>query len=160
MSVQSNVYEFQTPGMPGDFYDNSAQFTRGAIVTSGGVIGNAVTYVDAAADPRRVQGGGSGLFAGIIVNGKELVRASGLSAGLSLASETVAPVCAHGNVWVKVETAVQPGYVAAFDSATGAIEGYATSAAATSGGKVVIDNADFVICTASSGGMAVLRLKN
>ncbi len=158
MATQSNVFEFQTPGMPGDFYDNSAQFTHGAIVTSGGVIGNAATYVDAATDPRRVQGGGSGLFAGIIVNGKELIRANGLSAGLTLASESIAPVCEMGNIWVKVETAVQPGYVAAFDSSTGAIGGYATSAAATSGGKVVIPGGEFVITTASSGGMAVLRL--
>lgn len=160
MAIQNTVYEFQTPGIPGDFFDNSAQFTHGAIVTSGGVIGNAVTYVDAAADPRRVQGGGSGLFAGIIVNGKELIRANGLSAGLEVGSETIVPVCNHGNIWVKVDTAVQPGYVPAYDSSTGAIGGYATSAAATSGGKVVISGGEFVITTASSGGMAVLRLKN
>lgn len=159
MAMQNTVYEFQTPGIPGDFFDNSAQFTHGAIVTSGGVIGNAVTYVDAAADPRRVQGGGSGAFAGIIVNGKELIRANGLSAGLEVGSETIVPVCNHGNIWVKVDTAVQPGYVPAFNKTTGAIGGYA-SGGAVPASCAVISGGEFVITTASSGGMAVLRLKN
>ena len=158
--MQTSVFIKQTPGKPGDFYDNSAQFTRGAIVTSGGVIGNVATYVDPSTDPSRVQGGGSGVFAGIIVNANEIVRTSGLAAGLNVASESIAPVCDHGNIWVKVETAVQPGYVAAYKSSDGHIEGYATSAAASSGGALLIPGGSFVVTTASSGGMAVLRLNN
>lgn len=160
--MQSTVNVFQTPGIPGDFFDDSANFTHGAIVTSGGVVGNAVTYVNAATDPQQVQGGGSAAFAGIIVNGKELVRSSGLSAGLAVENNSIVPVCNHGNVWVRVNMAVNVGYTPVFNTSTGAIGGYdaTSSGASVPEGTAVIPNAAFVITNATSNGMAVLRLKN
>ena len=156
--MQNTVNVMQTPGIPGDFYDDSPRRVRPAIITSGATIGNAVTFVNAATDPAQVVGGGSGTFGGIVVNGKELVRVGGLSASLAVSAGAVAPVATMGHVWVTVDTDTTVGYVAAFDSATGAIGGYATSAAATSGGKIVIDGAKFVEVNATSGGLAVLEL--
>lgn len=159
MPFQSNVNVYQAPGIAGDFFDDSPRRVAGAIITSGGIVGNAVTYVNAATDPMQVQGGGASGFAGIIVNGKELIRANaGLSASLAVADETIAPVCTMGHIWVTVNTDIAVGYVGAYDSATGAIAGFATSAAATSGGYVVIDKSKFVAVNATSGGLAVLEL--
>ena len=157
MPFQSSVNVYQTPGIAGDFFDDSPRRVHD-VITSGAIVGNAATYINAASDPMKVQGGGSDGFAGIIVNGKELLRTSGLSAGLSVKDNSVAPICQMGRVWVTVKNDVTVGYVAAFDSSTGDLYGYATSAAATSGGKVVIPNGTFEIVNATSGTLAVLEL--
>lgn len=158
MPFQSSVNVYQAPGVPGDFFDDSPRRVHGVVVSGGAVIGNAATYINAASDPMQVKGGGSAGFAGVIVNGKELVRSAGLSASLALKDNTVAPVCQMGRVWVTVKNDVSVGYVAAFDSSTGDLYGYADSATATSGGKVVIPNGTFEIVNATSGTLAVLEL--
>lgn len=157
MPFQSSVNVYQAPGMAGDFFDDSPRRVH-SVITSGAIVGNAGTYVNAASDPMQVKGGGSAGFAGVFVNGKELVRSAGLSAGLTLKDNSIAPVCQMGRVWVTVNNDVQVGYVAAFDSSTGALYGYADSATATSGGKVVIPNGTFEIVNATSGTLAVLEL--
>lgn len=159
MATQSTVNVYQAPGIAGDFYDDSANFTFPAIAVSGAVVGNAVTYASAGTDPQLVQAGGSGAFAGIVVNGKELLRANGLVAGLSVSSGTIVPVCDHGNIWVTVETAIEVGYIPTYNQATGAIGGYASGGSAATS-HAVIPDASFIMTNAVSGGMAVLRLKN
>ena len=157
--VQSNVYPVQNPGEPGDFFDNSARVVRGAIVTSGGIIGNAVTYVDESADPTRVVGGGSGTFAGIIVNAKEMVRNSALSAGLGVTVEGRAAICTHGDVWVKVVGTVSPELTPICVYSNGTINGWDFENEVSPADAMRIPGARF-LTAASSGGMAILRLNN
>ena len=101
--MQNTVNVMQAPGIPVGFYDDSPRRVRPAIITSGALIGNAVTYVNAATDPQQVIGGGSGPFGGIVVNGKELVRVGGLSASLAVSAGSIAPVATMGHVWVAVK---------------------------------------------------------
>lgn len=156
MPFQSSVNVYQTPGIAGDFFDDSPRRVTG-MIASGGVVGKVATYVSENTDPMQVTAGGSGSFAGIFVNGKELLRNSGLSAGLAIRDNSIAPVCDFGHIWVQVANDVVVNNVAAYDSA-GAIYGYADSATATSGGKLVIPNATFKFFNATSGTMAVVEL--
>lgn len=160
--MQSTVNTFQCPGIPGDAFDASPKRALSVRVVPNGsaqpTVGNFTTYVSAGSDPTLVQVGGTGLVAGLVVNGKEYVRQGGLSASLTVSSGAVVAVATMGRYWVRPETAVTVGNVAAFNSATGAVAGFATSAAATSGGYIVVDKAEFVAVNATSGGMAVIQL--
>lgn len=159
--MQSTIYTSQCPGIAGDAFDASPRRALSVQVVPNTsnlpTVGNYCTYVSAGSNPSIVQPGGTGTLAGLLVNGKEYVR-QGLGATMTVSSGAVVAVADMGRFWVKPETAVTVGNVAAFDSATGAIYGYANSDAATSGGKIVIPNGKFVAVNATSGGMAVLEL--
>jgi hypothetical protein len=100
--------------------------------------------------------GGTGVFAGILVNGKELVRSNGLEAGLTVADNSVGSICSMGHVWVKTVNAVQVGYLACYNTTTGDITGIASGSAPS--GYELIPNAKFVAVNAEANGLAVLEL--
>lgn len=160
--MQSTVNVYQCPGIPGDAFDASPRRALSVQVVPNStvqpVVGTYCTYVSAGTDPALVTVGGTGTPAGLLVNGKEYVRQGGLSASLTVSSGAVVAVADMGRYWIKAENAVTVGNVAAFDSATGTISAFATSAAATSGGYIVIPGAEFVAVNATSGGMAVIQL--
>lgn len=153
---QKTVNTFSAPGIPGDFYDNSPRRVQPAIASEGVIIGKPVFYENAASNPLLVAGGtgaiagvGQSGFAGIVVNGKELVRKDGLTAGLDVADGTVVSVCSMGRVWIKVTGAVAVGdtiYINSQNEYTG------TSAS----GNVTIGKA--VIVNSAADGMAVVEL--
>lgn len=160
--MQRTVNTFQCPGIAGDAFDASPRRALSVQIVPNGanqpVVGAFCTYVNAASDPSTVQPGGTGTPAGLLVNGKEYVRQGGLSASLTVSSGAVVAVATMGRYWVQVDAAVTVGNIAAYNSATGAVRGFANSAAATSGGYVVIPGAEFTAVNATSGGMAVIQL--
>lgn len=161
MALQTNVNVKQAVGVIGDFYDDSPRraIARNLNASAGGAlptVGNAFTYESGVADPTQVIMGGLGTFAGILVNGKELVRSNGLEAGLTVANNSVGTVCTMGHVWVKVDTAVKVGYLACYNTTTGAISGVMTGSAPS--GYALIPNAKFVAVNADADGLAVIEL--
>lgn len=161
MAIQSSVNVKQCPGIQGDFFGDSPRraLAKNLNATAGGAlptIGNAFTFAAAATDPSQVVMGGTGAFAGILVNGKELVRGAGLADGLTVADNTIGTICSMGRIWVKVEDAVQVGYLACYNNTTGAITGIASGSAAT--GYTLIPNAKFVAVNAAADGLAVIEL--
>lgn len=161
MALQTNVNVKQAVGVIGDFYDDSPRraMARNLNASAGGAlptVGNAFTYENGVADPTQVIMGGLGTFAGILVNGKELVRSNGLEAGLTVADNSVGTVCTMGHVWVKVEDAVKVGYLACYNTTTGAITGISTGSAPS--GYQLIPNAKFVAVNAEADGLAVIEL--
>lgn len=106
---QKTVNTFSAPGIPGDFYDNSPRRVQPAIIADGTAkIGSPVFFVGGSSptDPLMVTSTwtSGAKFAGIVVNGKELVRKDGLTAGLEVAEGTVVSVCTMGRVWVEVKS--------------------------------------------------------
>jgi hypothetical protein len=161
MTIQSVVYAKQCAGIEGDFFDDSPRrvLAKNLNASAGGTlptIGNAFTYTAAPADPSQVSMGGSGAFAGILVNGKELVRSNGLTAGLTVSDGTIGSICSMGRVWVKVDAAVNVGYLACYNTTTGSISGIASGSAPS--GYTLIPNAKFVAVNAGAGELAVLEL--
>lgn len=161
MALQSNVNVKQAVGVIGDFFDDSPRRVIARNLNAGAngdlpTIGNAFTYSAVATDPTQVAMGGTGVFAGILVNGKELVRSNGLTSGLTVADNSVGSICSMGHVWVKVEGAVQVGYLACYNTTTGAITGIASGSAES--GYALIPNAKFVAVNADADGLAVIEL--
>lgn len=161
MAIQSAVNVKQCAGIQGDFFDDSPRrvLAKNLNSSASGVlptIGNAFTYTADVVDPTQVIMGGLGAFAGILVNGKELVRSNGLTAGLTVADGTVGGLCTMGRVWVKVDASVKVGYLACYNNTTGVISGVLTGSAPS--GYTLIPNAKFVAVNADADGMAVIEL--
>lgn len=159
---QKSVNTFSAPGIPGDFYDNSPRRVQPAVLNAGTddvqpEVGKPFFYLNAATDPMQVATGAAaaaaGSFAGILVNGKELVRANGLTAGLTVAPGTVGSLCTMGRVWVKVSNSTTVGNNIFYMSATGL---YQASANDTVSGGILIGKA--VIVNAAADEMAVVEL--
>ena len=73
--------------------------------------------------------GGEGVFAGIALNDGTVALHGGLTATLEVIDGTVASVARFAHVWVKSETQVAIGNIAAYAKATGKISAYAQSSA-------------------------------
>ena len=107
MAFQSIINQFQAPGIPGEFADNSPRTVQPAILNGTDdalpTIGRVFTYTAPTTDPMQVTlGGAAANFAGILVNPKELVRANGLTAGLEVTEDSIGSICREGHIWVKV----------------------------------------------------------
>lgn len=159
---QKTVNTFSAPGIPGDFYDNSPRRVHGAVLLAGTddtlpEIGKPFFYVDADNDPTKVATGAAaaaaGTFAGILVNGKELVRSNGLTSGLTVAPGTVGSLCTMGHIWIKVSNATTIEDNIFYMTATGT---YQADSGTTLTGGILIGKA--VIVNAAAGEMAILEL--
>lgn len=157
MAFQSIINQFQAPGIPGEFADNSPRTVQPAILNgTDATIGRVFTYTASTTDPMQVKlGGAVANFAGILVNPKELVRANGLTAGLEVTKDSIGSICREGHIWVKVEKAVTLSSVPVYNTATGAISGNTGDVPA---GYAAIPNAKFVLVNSAADGMAVLEL--
>lgn len=158
MSVQSVVNIKQTPGIAGDFFDDSPRRVDPKVLTAADgslpTVGNVFTVADAA-NPSVVILGGTGSVAGILVNGKELVRSNGLTAGLTVDGDTVGSIMAMGRCWVKVGNEITINSLPAYDTTTGAIVGVASAAGE---GQALIPGAKFVEVNSAANGLAVIQL--
>lgn len=130
MAFQSTVNTFLARGVVGEYSDDSPRRETGYILlgqTSGDTvtvapkIGCAFTLTDT--DGEAVIGG-KGVFAGVLVNPKAFVNQSGLNASLEVAHGAQGGLCTFGHINIKPATAFAPGYVAAFNQSTGAINAY------------------------------------
>lgn len=158
---QKKVNTFQAPGMAGEFYDDSPRRVAPYIIQGLGnvlpTVGRAFTVTTAATAPNIAGIGGTGVFAGVLVNPKELVRSNGLTAGLTVSSGSIGSLCTMGRIWVEVSATVTVGAKAQFSNTTGEIKPVGSSGNADSG-FTLIPGAQFVLVNAAAGEMAVLEL--
>lgn len=160
MAFQSIINQFQEPGIPGEFADNSPRTVQPAILNGTDdalpTIGRVFTYTAPTTDPMQVTlGGAAANFAGILVNPKELVRANGLTAGLEVAKGSIGSICREGHIWVKVDAAVTLSSIPMYNIATGTISGTDSTVPTE---YAAIPNAKFVLVNSAVDGMAVLEL--
>lgn len=165
MTFQTQVNEFLAVGIPGEYADASPRREAGYILLSNTVddveyppvVANAFTF--SADNDGYAQVGGSGVFAGVLVNPKQFANYQGLNATLELPSGLQGGLCTFGHIYVKPATAYTIGSVAAFDTTTGAINAYDSSADVPSG-YTLIENAKFIKYSGEADTIAVLELGN
>lgn len=138
MPFQTTVPIYNTPGMPGDLaYTGPIRSTiynlNSANSTPSNTVGNVFTITNggnpdplgAAPNAGVARVGGTGKFAGILVNSKEyaLYATSGipLNPTLNLPDNTVGSLMTMGEVWVNVENQPSVGDLAYYDSTDGSI---------------------------------------
>ena len=156
MAFQTTVNQELAAGIAGDYADDSPRRDTSYILIANDeqnpTIGAAFTLNG---EDGQAQIGGSGDFAGILVNSKMYANYNNLTAGLELPSGSQGSLCTFGHIYVESATAFEPGYIAAFDTTTGAISAYADS---TSAEGTVIDNAKFIGYSGDAGEIGILQL--
>lgn len=163
---------FQAPGRPGAIQDISPNRTTPHIVVANGdnlpEFGRAFTLLN----PQTIQSqpyaqvataqiGGTGRFAGILVNPGEYISYAPIGeATYTLPDGAEAGLCSMGHVWVIATNEITNGYLAAYDTTTGEIYGYAqgTEASALPSGQAFIPNATLVKFNSVAGNYAVLEM--
>ena len=142
MTFQTSVNQSLANGIVGDYVDDSPRRDTGYILLANDeqnlTIGAAFTE---SGTDGQAQIGGTGEFAGVLVNSKQYANYNNLDATLELPTGTQGSLCTFGKIYVQSATAFAVGYVAAFDTTTGAISAYEDS---TTAEGTVIDNAKFV----------------
>lgn len=103
--------------------------------------------------------GGKGLFLGILVNPKMFANYANLEASLDVPSGIQGGLCSFGHIFVRSLSTFAPGYVAAYDPATGKISAY-VNAGAVPGGSVAIEHAQFIRYSGNAGEVGILELGN
>lgn len=117
-------------------------------------VGRAFSY-DSTDKSLAVQGG-TGEFAGILVNPKHYTFA-GLDATLVVENGKTGELCTFGHIVIKPANSAVVGYSAYRDNTTGAISAY--SGVGSQSGKTLIPNSKFILVDSTSpNGLAVLQL--
>lgn len=133
MAFQTQINRFLAAGIVGEYADDSPRRETGYILTAqkDALNDNAITALPKIAcafthtDKDGVAiVGGTGVFAGVLVNPKMYVNQANLTASLELPDGAQGGLCTMGHVFVKSSTAFEPGYVAAYANATGVISAY------------------------------------
>ena len=101
--------------------------------------------------------GGNGVFAGVFVQPKMYVNYQNLNATLEVPDGSQGGLCTFGHINIKPATAFAPGYVAAFNKATGAINAY-SAAGNIPANSTQIQNAKFIKVSGNPGDLAILQL--
>ena len=119
-------------------------------------VGNAFSY-DGSDKGLAVQGG-TGVFAGILVNPKSQTH-TGLDATLVVENGKTGELATLGHIVIKPANSAVVGYSAYRDDSTGAISAY--SGTGSQSGKTLIPNSMFVFVDSTSpNGLAVLSITN
>ena len=157
MTVQKSVNQYQVLGVPGEFADNSphrcAPYSCLANDTAQPTVGYAFTQ--GTADNEAIVGG-TGAYLGILVEPKQYANYANLNPTLAVNPGTNGEICDMGHIFVTSATAVEPGYVAAFANATGAISAYAAAASIPEGSTQIPGK--FIKVSAAAGQVAILEL--
>lgn len=135
MAFQTQINQFLAAGIEGEYADDSPRRETGYILLGqDDGEGNITAYPKFACAFTHTENdgeavvGGTGAFAGILVNPKMYVNYANLNPSLSLPNGTQGGLCTMGHIFVKSATAFAPGYVAAYANATGVISAYASAA--------------------------------
>ena len=134
-------------------------FANGADAGAAVVIGRAFTV--SSSDNKVVIPGGTGVFAGILVDPKAYphfgTAGSPLAPTLQLPAGVIGGICSFGHILVTVKAAVYVGYKAQYNNTTGEISGVAANASADSG-CTLIPHSEFIFQDAGAGETAILKL--
>lgn len=153
MTYQKTVSTRQPLGKPGTLYDTSPVRATAYSLTGAGKLGYACTV--SATDGRKVQLGGDGVFAGIIIAPLSYAR-DGLDASLDIAANSAVEVADKGRIVVMPRGPVQPGFNVCFEIATGAIAPFTGDTAPD--GYTAIPGATFKFFDAAAGTPAVIEM--
>lgn len=155
MPFQNTISTRQSLGQPGDFYDATPRrvtaYKLTGIDRSTPCIGRVFT-LDASGNP---QLGGTGPFAGILVNPMSLAR-QGLDATQAVNEGTGGELADMGRIIVNTTAAAVPGDRVQYDAGSGEITGAGT--ATPPAGMANIPGAAFAIFAATANGLAVVQL--
>lgn len=134
-------------------------FAGGADAGASVVIARAFTV--SASDPKKAIVGGTGVFAGILVDPKAYphfgVAGDPLGATLSLPAGIIGDLATMGHILVPVAADVSVGYQAQYNQTTGEISGVSKGSSASAGCSL-IPNSQFVFQPAEAGEIAILEL--
>ncbi len=159
MPFQKTVNTKLAFGLPGEFYDDTPRRNRTYKLALNAqalpTFGYAFT---ATSNEGEAQPGGTGAFAGILVNPKEHALRGGLTPSMALTAGSVGTLCSFGHVIVTVAAAVTETSLPVYNTTTGAISGVAAGSSSAGSGNAFIPNAKFVFHSAEAGGLAVLEL--
>ncbi len=159
---QTKVNQELAAGVVGEYADVSPRREAGYILLSNGDV--LPTIACAFTISTDTEGaaliGGDGVFAGVLVNPKQFANYQGLNATLEVPSGLQGGLCTFGHIYVKPATAFEIGYVAAFDTTTGAISAYASDSDVPASGYTLIENARFIEYAGEADTVAVLELGN
>lgn len=126
--AQSQVYLNQGTGVYGELYDNSPSRVRSLILRSASssynVFGRAFTWV--AGQDGVVQAGGSGVFAGYLVNPKQHASYGTTAGGplaptLTLPNEVVADILNMGCIFALLPATASVGDLVVYNTTTGVL---------------------------------------
>ena len=101
--------------------------------------------------------GGEGVFAGVLVNPKMYVNQANLTPSLELPDGAQGGLCTMGHIFIRPASSFAPGYVAAFNKTTGAINAY-SAAGSIPGTFTQIANAKFIKLSGNGNDLAILQL--
>jgi len=161
MAFQSSVAFFQGAGVQGDIYLDDPHRAQSYILASAlasyNVIG-ATAYT--VASQGVAQAGGTGPFAGILVNSKEyaLYGAGGipLNPSMTLPNNSQADILSMGTIFVFLPAAAAIGDVVIYDNTTGALSTI-TPGTAVPVGKTYA-NATVTVATVTGAGLAIITV--
>lgn len=166
MALQTTVRFSQATGVIGDVIFDGPMRAYPVILASADAANNVVgrAFTRAAGDDKDVTAGGTGVFAGILINSKELAlygTAAGgtLAPTLTLPNEMAVSVMDMGFVVVTLSTDAAIGDDVCYVDATGALFAVDPGAAAGTG-NTKIPNANVAYFNTSAAGLAVIRLTN
>lgn len=164
-SVASSVVTLTAKelGVVGNYYSLASSSGNATVSAfSGGVDASAVLPKIACAFTHtgtdgQAQIGGTNAFAGVLVGPKQFANYQGLNATLELPNGIQGGLCTFGHIYIKPASSFAPGYVAAYNNATGEINAYDV-AGNIPGGFTQIANAKFVKVSGNANDTAILEL--
>lgn len=151
--LQKTVNQKLAYGVPGDLFDTFPRAIDPKIVEAGAICR---FYTVDTTDPRKAILGGNGVLAGIAVNTKEYII-NGLTPSMAFRSGDIAQLMTMGRVYMQLDTEVQVGMAAYYNTTDGTIKAAAPSQ--SMGGYVEIPNSMFVEVNALAGEISVLELR-
>ena len=163
MAFQTQINQFLAAGIEGEYADDSPRRETGYIlkgqkdggdnITAYPTFARAFTHTE---NDGEAVVGGTGVFAGILVNPKMYVNKANLNASLALPDGAQGGLCTMGHVFVKSATAFAPGYVAAYANSTGVISAYANVASIPETSTQI--PAQFIQVSGSSNDLGILEV--
>ena len=163
MAFQTQINQFLAAGIEGEYADDSPRREAGYILlaqTDESDVVTALPKFACAFTHTEVDGqaiiGGTGAFAGVLVNPKMYVNQAGLNPSLELPNGSQGGLCTMGHVFVKSATAFAPGYVAAYANTTGVISAYADASSIPEGSTQL--PAQFIQVSGSANDLGILEL--
>lgn len=156
MAFQTSVNQKLAVGVVGEFYDDSPRRVDPYTIASSSAGSIGCAYTVDSTDPSKVNLGGTGAFAGIAVNGKELA-VNGLSASIAFKQYDEAEICSMGRIWLSIANTVSVGNAAFFNTTTGAIVA-GTSGSSIEGCTEIAGSKFILVKGSSSEPMVVLQL--
>jgi len=157
MAFQSTVNLYRGFGIIGEKFSDAPSVATTYNLTTSGAFGQAFTST---AEGEAALGG-TGIFAGILVNPKAhiLKGTSGdpLSPSNVLPANTVATLATKGQFIVTLTSAGKPGDIVEFNQTTGELDALAPGTAASSG-CTIIAGATVYKFNAAANGLAVINL--